>query len=393
MTPRLRQLQLLLASLAGTALAVPACGDDADSPSGSSSFVDSGTDSGMPGAADASGNAGAGPLGGDSSVPPGQDASGLDAALNNQVAFTVPANGGSVDISIGGTVITFTFPDSAAGQDITLTPAAATDVGWDEGIFSAVIEMQPDGLVFDDPVIVTPSTGELLLLTLPSSPTQSRPELLQLAGDGSGLELNHFSYLALVPPANWCESSGWEDAAGAQDCSNQGDNSTLRTFTCKNYQFCNVISASCCVPGGDAGSPSDGCNLTSTFLGYSFTPTDSNGGEYPYCDSGDGGLQADAGMSCDEAWVAQIGGGDANFGGAQCAINADSGAQCAGVLRMFTTSCTNFCASIGLSCIYANQLNGGGDPSCSVDPNAFPPQTPTTHCSTVTDLNIWCSCG
>ncbi|HTM45806.1 MAG TPA: hypothetical protein VL137_12680, partial [Polyangiaceae bacterium] len=273
---------------------------------------------------------------------------------------------------------------------------AATDIGWAAGDFSTVIKMEPDGTVFADPVIVTSSTGELLALNLPSSATQSKPELLPLASNGAGLELSHFSYLAFVPAINWCESSGWSDTPNSPQCSNAGAATTLRSFGCKNYRFCSIITASCCVEPGDASAAAtDGCSLSSAQLGYSFITTDSNGGQYPYCDTPTDGGGGDAGtMTCSEAVAALNAGTDAaQLNAESCSLPGDGGVSCAVALDWtIGVSCTSFCASIGQTCVYAAQ-GGGANLGADCTGQYATPQQPTTNCALATDLDTLCYCN
>jgi hypothetical protein len=392
---RIRTARILFATLTGTVLSVAACGDDdtiAQGPNGGGG--DAGVDSGTnPGGSGGNGGSTVDAGGGSTNNDP-DAAMDMDAqAPGSVVHFLVPTNGGSVDVTAGGSVVTFTFPASAAGEQITLTPGTATDIGWDPGDFAGVIQMEPDGLQFSPPVIVNSGDEDLMFLDFPSSATQSAPEPLSLAADGSGLELNHFSTLAWVPPSGWCQSSGWNDTADSQLCSGHGANTILREFGCKNYRSCSIFTAQCCVSSSDGGA-AQGCTVGSDLLSYQHIRTDTNGGGYPYCAlTADGGVPADAGaMSCDEAW-AVLDGDASSSGGVQCPISNGSGAECEGVLRMFTTDCESFCASVGLSCIYANQESGGGNPTCNYAIDNYPPPTDTTYCTTVTDAHIWCRCG
>lgn len=206
-------------------------------------------------------------------------------------SFTVPTAGGNLMVvGLSGQAISFMFPASAAGEDITLTPRSAADIGWPDGTFGDVIEMAPDGLVFDDPVIVRPESGDLLAFTFPTSTTQSSPEPLLLNADGTGLELHHFSTMAFVPPGLSCEGdNGWVVSNESSQCGDAGTNTQFMQFSCNGASFCYQIEASCCAPEGALG-----CSIDFPNLSLSFTPTGSNGGEYPYCEDVDGGASGDA---------------------------------------------------------------------------------------------------
>jgi hypothetical protein len=434
MTLLTRKARILCTVFAGTALFVAACGDDSTDPP--SQVVTPGPDAGEPDASSNAGNGGTGGTGGTAGnggnsgnggnggdTNNGPDAS--DGSVPGQVQFMVPANGGDVDLPVGDETITFAFPASAAGLEITLTLAEAGDIGWDADDFSVVIQMEPDGTVFDDPVIVTPSSGDLMLLNFPASSDKSAPDQLPLADDGSGLELSHFSYLGILKPAQWCESSGWIDYPNSARCANEGALSTFRQFTCKNYRFCSVTEAYCCVPPSDAGAI-EGCSLGSAYLGYSFTTVGNVSGNYPYCGAvaeEDGGIvEADAStgddasiidldsgpvsdaaaadastdgglMTCSEA-IADLAGAGPTYSALACPNAGGFPAACVAALDwQLGVSCNSFCASIGLSCIYNGQAFGTSTGASCSDSFMQPTPTVTEWCDDVTDADHWCHCN
>ena len=93
-------------------------------------------------------------------------------------SFTVPMGGGSHDVPVGDGKISFAFPAASGGAKVTLTPATGRSIGWPDTEFEAVIRMEPDGMKFSEPVVIRPSSDELLVLNFPSSATLSAPEAL-----------------------------------------------------------------------------------------------------------------------------------------------------------------------------------------------------------------------
>lgn len=391
------RLGLAIFWVASAMALVSACGDDdgGDTP---------GTDAGMDAAAGSSaGSGGNGGNAGDEGVDSGlagnqntggttdQDASTDASTDSNLLTFTIPSGGGEVEFALpGGGFVTFAFPGSAAGQDITLELADAADLaGFEDEEFSAVIKMGPDGLQFDDPVIVTPSDGELVALTFPQSGDTTAPEQLVLAADHSGLELNHFSFLALVPLAQWCESQDVVETANAQRCFNSGAASTLREVSCNKYRYCSTTTAYCCVDPTDAGD--SGCLLSSEFLGYSFQTVPDVTGDYPYCgatDAGGGGGDGGA-MTCASA-VAGLAGSGGTPMALECA--GDGGASCVAMLDWtLGVSCASFCATLGSSCQYA-ALAWGSSTGADCGATLTPPAAASAECQTQTDADVLCHC-
>ncbi|HTM46368.1 MAG TPA: hypothetical protein VL137_15515 [Polyangiaceae bacterium] len=234
----------------------------------------------------------------------GGDASPGDASVSGDatvdasgpVSFMVPNAGGTVSIMGGsGQPIDFTFPASAAGLGITLTPVAASTIGWPATTFEDVIQMEPDGTTFADPVVVKSGSGTPIAFSFSSSATQSAPEALELSADGKGLLLHHFSTLAFVPPGQSCDGdSGWVVAQDNSACADAGANSKAFTFSCAGSSFCYQIDASCCAPADAVG-----CSLGYDAMQISFTRTGTQNGAYPYC-AMEGGA-ADAGGDASSA--------------------------------------------------------------------------------------------
>ena len=147
------------------------------------------------------------------------------AGGGSQTIFHVPTDGGTVQFTgASGQPIEFEFPAAAAGMDITLAPGDATDLGWDAGSFSEVIFLGPDHATFDPPIIVRPSSKDVLLLDFPNSSTQSAPDGLAYNAAEGGFELHHFSALAVVPPDKSCDSqTGWQEDPSSASCAEAGD--------------------------------------------------------------------------------------------------------------------------------------------------------------------------
>lgn len=222
------------------------------------------------------------------------DGGGRGAAANSgsapgeAVTYTVPDGGGVVEVNTGSIKVAFTFPASAAEQKVTLTPGAAGDIGWPEDEFEAVVQMEPEGLVFDDPVLVRPSSGQVLVLTFPTLSERSQPEPLPLAPNGNELELRHFSTLTVVPLS---KSSGWSftrPRPGSVPCSDPLSNGV--TFASPDTRFCWQVGVSCC-PAPET----EACLLGDPQLTHVFVSTEPQP-EYPYCrDSGTGSGDAGTG--------------------------------------------------------------------------------------------------
>ena len=184
----------------------------------------------------------------------GVDAS--DAAMGTDgstgiVTYTIPAGGGSVSVTGATTTLALAFPASAAGLTVTLKSTTAASIGWSTE-FTDVITLGPDGTVFADPVVVTPSDKHLFLFSSPSGVGKQRLEALPLAVNGAGFELRHFSSLAVIDPAQSCSSTtGWQATAADPGCTKYGGANTTRlSYGCKALAFCQYIAASCCVAPG-----------------------------------------------------------------------------------------------------------------------------------------------
>ena len=203
-------------------------------------------------------------------------------------AFSVPSAGGEFAyMTPSGIEVVFDFPASAGGMDITVTAVDADEVDWGDddlaGSFSQVLELGPDGATFEDPIHVSFSDGSLIAFNF--SDLTGVPEPLALAEDGASLLLTHFSSLAIVAADQSCQSSsGWQDTADSATCANAGSATSYRHYTCKNYQFCHIIEAGCCVePDSEVG---EGCRTGDPEVTLSYLRTDSNDGAYPYCEAG-----------------------------------------------------------------------------------------------------------
>ncbi len=233
--------------------------------------------------------------GSDSAAPPtpGNDASPGDGGAPGDgggtvQSFTVPAGGGSIDVSGKSMKLTFQFPASAAGKTITFEPKAATDIGWPAGQFAEVIKLGPDGERFADPILVKPENPKLVsaLLSFADGTGKGAASPVPLSADGKAFEVRHFSSLVVVSAGRLCDSEGYNDTPDAAYCATAvAGHTTQRVTTCKGYSYCLNVSLTCCVdPTSDAG----GCTWADAPLLGTQTPTDSNGGQYPYCE-GDAG--------------------------------------------------------------------------------------------------------
>jgi hypothetical protein len=233
------------------------------------------------------------------------------------VDFRVPQGGGDVDVTLSsGESLKFEFPASAAGLDVTLTPESGSTIGWSQ--FPEVIRMEPDGTTFDDPIVIKPSSKNVLVFDFPTSAQKSPAEGLALNGSGDGLLLEHFSTLVVVPPDVSCTSqSGWNATDNDERCSEFAPATTGIEYTCKAYEYCLIITARCCATQGK-----DACELGMDDLTLRYQPADTNGGQYPYCDRGNGGTGGTSGQ-----------GGTAGQGGVagQAAASGSAGASTGGV--------------------------------------------------------------
>ncbi len=297
----MKQTQFRLLCAAALACTLAACGDDSNK---SDASVDGGNNTN-----DAGPKAGkdAGPKAGKDAGPKaGKDAGGdkldagnkLDASTDDGGAtddggtaaamYHVPANGGTFHFTTdSGSKITFLFPASAAGKDITLASVDPKSVSWGNSsfktAFSEVIELGPSGTTFATPIKVTFADGSLFAFDF--SDPAGAPDPLQLSSDGKSLLLKHFSSLAVVPPTALCDSvGGWSDVASSQSCS--GATSTLRAFDAKCYKFCYYIHVTCCVDPTKTTNMNDGCATGDANLAITENRYGSNGGQYPYCDVG-----------------------------------------------------------------------------------------------------------
>ncbi len=300
--------------IAGSAAALAsACGDDQNSgsPAGGSGGGNAGSRNAAAGARQTSGAGGQtqSPAGAAGEAGEAGEAGQAGSPGTSNVVYLIPNGGGEVEVAThSGNVLRFDFPASAAGKTITLTPDSSASVGWDDGRFQDVIRMAPDGLVFNDPVIVRPQSKDVLLFDYATSGEKSPAQGLPLNEQGDGVKLSHFSTLVVVPASVSCLStSGWNASAGNAACSAYGSNSTKIDFTCKAPQYCLYISASCCAPAG-----STECQLGMPALQLTYTPAGTNNGAYPYCDSGVGNGGASNGGAAGNGGA----GGGAGKGGA-----------------------------------------------------------------------------
>lgn len=229
-----------------------------------------------------------------SGVPPGP------------ITFEVPSRGGRVRVLAGdGLPITFDFPVSAAGAQVTLTPVSASAIGWPDEQFAEVIRMEPDGMQFEHPVHVQPASGDVIVLAFPSASGKRPPEALPLDVAGDGFLLAHFSTLVVVPEAHSCEGrSGWVVNAPTVSVLRCGDRGfpNYVTFRCAANAYCLEIDAQCC-----AAAKATACHLGDPQLSVSFQ-TAAPDARYPYC-AERGGSDSAAGRGGAEGAPAVGGGG------------------------------------------------------------------------------------
>ncbi|HKU43917.1 MAG TPA: hypothetical protein VJR89_37410, partial [Polyangiales bacterium] len=227
----------------------------------------------------------------DDSVDAGGDAG---ATQGKPVKFAVPAKGGTVQVqSANGEMTTsFDFPASAAGQMVTLTPVPAKEIGWPEEQFAEVIRMEPDGAKFDQPIVIRPASGNVIVLDFPSSGSKSKPEPLQLNDKGDGFLLTHFSTLVVVQPENSCDGrTGWkvEDSATAKTHCTDPDYPTYITFSCGEPEYCFSITAECCAKPGAKWCLTSHKDLSVSFQQAPYSERYPYCGEKPATDAGSGG--------------------------------------------------------------------------------------------------------
>jgi hypothetical protein len=254
------------------------------------------------------------------------------------VKFAVPEKGGAVEVpsQSGAEPTKFEFPASSAGKMITLTPVAASEIGWPADQFAEVIRMEPDGATFAEPIVIRPASGDVIVLDFPSAGSKSKPEALPLNEAGDGFLLSHFSTLVVVPPANSCDgSSGWvvADAEASKAMCKDAAFPQYISFSCSAHVYCVAIEASCCASAG-----AKACTLDSRSLKASFTPAPYDE-RYPYCggkptqsEAGKGGTGGTAGHGGAGAGgsMAEAGKAAAGSGGESAAGSGGGGTGAAG---------------------------------------------------------------
>lgn len=209
----------------------------------------------------------------------GLSTGGAGGTADGSVTAMIPAQGGEVPITLpSGQIVSFAFPASSAGQEVTLTATDATSIGWPAGQFTDVITMEPDGLTFADPVVVRLASKSLIVLDFASSGEKGPGQGLPLNQAGDGLLLTHFSTLAVVPSGKTCDStSGWHGTADDARCAAFAPATTYMDFGCKGYNFCQIIMAHCCALPGAVD-----CQLGDADAAITYTDSDGNG-TYAYC--------------------------------------------------------------------------------------------------------------
>jgi hypothetical protein len=194
------------------------------------------------------------------------------------VSFTVPESGGAISVpSSDGSSVEFSFPASAAGLEITLTPSSATSLGRAEGEFAQVIDMQPHGTVFEDPVLVRPS-GLPVVLHFSSQDPEAAPEVLPMNANGDALEIRHFSRLAQMPEASCVPTQTWDRAPNCVSLFT----TMYVELTCTTSDNCLETRISCCTLPGET------CGFGSNSGRYEVVRNEKKGAD-GYCHDGEGG--------------------------------------------------------------------------------------------------------
>lgn len=203
-------------------------------------------------------------------------------AVSRPVSYEIPDEGGSLTVAgLSGVSVDFDFPAHSGVRGVAITPISASSLGWEEGQFSAVLALEPDGIPFAEPVRVRPSSRDVLVLSFPSA---ALAEGLELAADGGGFLLHHFATLAVVAPGRSCgDASGWKwssQNASANRCQNPNYPRHI-TFACELDAFCLAIDASCCAPPGQATCLLQDDQLTLSYAERSACAHDQDAGTSP----------------------------------------------------------------------------------------------------------------
>lgn len=244
----------------------------------------------------------------------GGDDAGTDGSTDASaaVAFTVPAGGGSVDVSTAAGTLSFGFPASAAGKAIVFTPSAAASVGLTAAQALAVVKLSPEGERFADPIVLklsNASTGPLY--TMPDSATKVPGSYIAYNKAVSGYLVYHFSTLVIAPSGEMCDAPTVSDTPDSGRCTT-GSASTQRVVTCPSTPACISTQVSCCYdPATDAGS---GCPTTP--FSTTLAPTEStHGGREPQCAITT--AKSDSGIQCSGSFgytYAEANGCEVNLG-------------------------------------------------------------------------------
>ncbi len=208
-----------------------------------------------------------------------------DSGNPETLPFTVPAGGGSVTFGEGSSAVDFAFPASAAGLNVTLSQASAADIGWQDGQVESVIKLEPSGTVFADPIVVKPANGNLMAFVTTSDGTKGKPEPLNLTADGTGVQLKHFSAVVFIPPGKSCtSSSGWGVHPESNAACVAFPGTVYDGFDCKGYDWCQYITAHCCLTQADVDARADKeCRLGDPGLEVTYTDSGNADGNHPYC--------------------------------------------------------------------------------------------------------------
>ncbi len=245
------------------------------------------------------------------------------APVGGSVTYAIPANGGTARVTLSsGATVDFVFPPSAGGKTVTLTPSDAAALGWPGDQFSAVIRLEPDGTTFPDPVVVRPSTKEVMAFSFPTRAQKSAPEALKLASSGDGLLLPHFSSIGFVPPKKSCgDRDGWKRIDSAPECASAAPATSKMVLDCGgDAAYCTTLTVTCCVTP----TAESGCLLGSRNLSVS-QQTPSNAPGYCGVATGTDASASDASdASVSDASDASV--SDASVSDASDASDADAAA-------------------------------------------------------------------
>lgn len=274
-----------------------------------------------------------------------------DGKIDGGNGFKVPSGGGSLNFTTAsGNNLTFEFPASAAGKEITISSTTPDVIGWSSAHFVDVIELGPDGTIFSEPVLLTSSKKNFVAFSYAAQGPKSVGEPLTVSADGTALVLTHFSLIAFAELSQLCDQpTSWNKIDNDSYCAGQGSATTSLGFGCTAYQHCTAVEAGCCVEPAKATTSGGGiasCNYGDKKLRLEYFPSDSQGGTYPYCGTSntDGGATdggSDSSNTDDET---------CNNKTPTCNTNNASKCGCSYTTPKFTTSWSLNCDGYQCEC-------------------------------------------